>query len=126
MTHPKPSPGAGKQLWPGIFAGMIGALLGLSLLKFGNPLVLDHLVQKPSNLDEFIYQPWPLVWGYGLLGVVLIAGLPLCRWTSNGLAWQSWALVIWFGWQLIASNQTVDARLSWAALSHFAACVVCF
>jgi len=37
---------------PKFFAGLFGALLGLSLLKFGNPVILEeHLDWPPARLS---------------------------------------------------------------------------
>jgi hypothetical protein len=50
-------------------------LLGLGLLKFGNPVILDRLVEPPGEFLEFVVQPWPVAWGYALLAVVGALGL---------------------------------------------------
>ena len=39
-----------KVLRQNIFAALAGAYVGLSLLKFGNPAILDHLIAPPSGL----------------------------------------------------------------------------
>jgi O-antigen ligase len=119
----KPTPG---QLLPTIFAGLFGALLGLSLLKFGNPVVLDKYVVVPNGFWETVLNPWPLAWGFWLLGAVAVIGLLVAH-RPSGLPR---ALVVlplaWLVWEAIAGTQTVDAALTRATLRHFASCVVCF
>jgi len=100
--------------------------MGLTLLKFGNPFILDRLIEKPSNILEFIYQPWPVLWGYCLLAMVTLAGLMAIRIQRTGPQWLTWPLLIWFFWQLIAATQTVDSSLTTAVLKHFSACVICY
>ncbi len=41
-----------RAVMPGIFAGLLGAFLGLSLLKFGNPVIMEKWVTPPSDLYE--------------------------------------------------------------------------
>src|SRR5579863_3043499 len=61
VTPPPAKPGpddAARGRWPMIFAGAFGALLGLCLLKFGNPVILEKKIQEeyggtPSNILEW-------------------------------------------------------------------------
>jgi hypothetical protein len=115
-----------EGLWPKIFAGLAGAWLGLSLIKFGNPIILDRLVEPPTGFWEWIFNSWPVAWGYWMLAVVVVAGATSAR---SQVATPRWLLVVplvWFGWQLAAATQTVDARLSEATVRHFTACVISF
>ncbi len=120
-TGPAEANGVGTKL----FAGLLGGLLGLSLLKFGNPVILDRLVEAPRQVEEFIFSPWPVRWGYALLACVTLAGVLVgCFRTPapRGV----WVLpLIWLGWQALAAAGTVDTNLTLATLPHFAACVVC-
>ncbi len=115
-----------EKVLPGIFAGLFGCLLGLSLLKFGNPAIMERFVTQPTNIYEWIFTPWPAVIGYWLLGVVAMVGLVVARWKVK----VPWALValplIWLIWEALAATQTVSARLTEPTLIHFCTCVVCF
>jgi len=137
-THPRPS-AQGTQLVRNpsnrdakdrlrqIFAGTFGAFLGLSLLKFGNPPIMEKWVTTPANIYEFIYAyPWPIGWAWWLLGLVAVIGLFSARWKPGTPQWLLALPLIWFGWQCVAATQTVDAELTKATLKHFAACVLCF
>ena len=70
---------AGENAWPGVFAGLVGDWLGLSLLKFGNPVILDRLVEAPDGFWEYVFNPWPVAWGYWMLTGLVIAGATISR-----------------------------------------------
>jgi O-Antigen ligase len=113
-------------LWSGLFAGAFGFVLGLALLKFGNPVILDRLVERPGNMLELIFQPWPLRWGYVLLGLCCVTSIATVRFKTQAPAWMIGLPGLWFVWQMLASATTVDAALTRATLVHFGACAVCF
>ena len=117
---------SGKPAWPGVFAGLLGAWLGLSLLKFGNPIILDRLVEPPKGFWEYVFAPWPVGWGYWMLAVLTLGAAPLVRFKTTAPRWLSVLPVIWFLWQLASAARTVEPRLTQATLFHFAACVVCY
>jgi hypothetical protein len=110
-----------------VFAVFFGAFLGLSLLKFGNPPIMEHWVEMPQGLIEFIFQyPWPIGWAYGLLVVVAITGAVTGRWNAAVPKWLVLLPLAWFIWEFIAGVPSVDWGLTKATLVHFAACVGCF
>lgn len=114
------------QISERLFPGLVGAWLGLALLKFGNPVILDRMVEPPKDLYEFLIQPWPVSWGYWMLGALVLLGLTVWRWqTIAPCSLVAWPLA-WLGWQMIAGTQTVDWRLTQPTLVHFGSCVVCF
>src|ERR1039458_7506138 len=88
----KPAPQtAGTQrdeLLPSIFAGLFGAFLGLTLLKFGNPPIMEKYVGTPEWFWEFVFgYPWPIAWAYGMLVLVGVAGIVVARWNSAAPRW---------------------------------------
>jgi O-antigen ligase len=108
------------------FAGVFGAVLGLALLKFGNPIILDRLIDPPSNALEYLFQPWPVRYGYLLLGVCVLVALPLMRLPFPAPRWVLILPLCWLGWQFLSAAQTVDTRLTQPTVIHFVACVLCF
>lgn len=127
-----------------LFPGLLGLWIALALVKFGNPVILDHQIPPPSNLLEVMHQSWPVAWGYVLFGVVMVTGIfaamnppaqrvgaTLERERKPGkrqplatfLPWLCWA---WVGWQFVSSLQTVSPALTQATLPHFAVCALCF
>ena len=112
---------------PRVFAGLFGAFLGLSLLKFGNPPIMEKWVTLPENGYEFLLgYPWPMTWAFLLLAIVTIVGLFIPRTKSTVPRWLLALPLIWFGWQLLSALQTVDSELTKSTVRHFAACLVCF
>jgi hypothetical protein len=128
------------------FPALFGGFLGLTLLKFGNPPVMEKWVTRPTNGWEFILGfPWPINWAYFLLFFVAVGGVfaavrlqsaaravspaptaPLSPWTLPSPKWVSLIPVIWLLWQFLAASDSVQPALSRSTVHHFIACVVCF
>jgi hypothetical protein len=109
------------------FAALFGAFLGLALLKFGNPPIMEKWVNTPTGFYEFLLgYPWPIAWGYWLLVFLTLLGLAVARWESTAPRWLVAIPLLWLGWQAIATSRSVDTSLSVPTLEHFCACVVCF
>ncbi len=125
---PEASPNArpGRTGLPEIFATAAGLFLGLTLMKFGNPPIFDAMVERPGTALELFIQPWPIAWGYGLLGGVALLGLFVVRGPAPVPRWPWLLPLAWFGWQLVSATGTVDARLTRIVLAHFAALVAGF
>ncbi len=110
----------------GWFAAFAGAFFGLALLKFGNPAVLETLVERPTNGWEWLFNAWPVVVGFWLLGGLVVMGLFIARWKTAAPRWLMLLPLVWLIWQFVAATRTVDATLTRATLKHFTACAVCF
>ena len=115
-----------REGWETLFAGAAGLFLALALLKFGNPVILDHRIPTPSTLEDFIYAPWPVVWGQWMLAGLGVLGLLVARWTLPAPRWVPGLLALWLVWQFVAASQTIDGTLTGQTLRHFVACGVCF
>lgn len=115
-----------EDSWDGVFGGAVGLWLGLGLLKFGNPVILDQKIPAPTNREELIFQAWPVSWGYWLLTIVVLLGFKTWRWKAGVPSWLLGVLGVWLGWQAVAATQTVEMTLTLATLKHFVSCVVCF
>jgi len=112
---------------PRIFAGLFGAFLGLCLLKFGNPPVLEKWIDVPEGLWQFLLgYPWPIAWAYWLLALVAVVGVVVARPKSAAPWWLLALPVMWLAWQLIAGAHSADPELTRLTLKHFAASVLCF
>ena len=110
-----------------IFAGAFGAFLGLTLLKFGNPPIMEKWVTTPANIYEFMFgYPWPISWAWCLLVIVVLLGLFCAKWNPHAPRWLLVLPLIWFGWQCVAATQSLDPELTRATLKHFAVCILCF
>ena len=112
-----------------IFALVFGLFLGLCIWKFGNPVILDHVVSVPHSPTEFYREAWPLRWAnWILLPLVLLGTVLVCR---NKISWPQskwlWRLPLaWLGWQFVSATQTVDVGLTTATLWQFSGCVACY
>jgi len=60
-----------------LYAIAFGIFLGLSLIKFGNPVILDQAIARPATLQEAWFQPWPGGWSYWFLVPLALVGLGL-------------------------------------------------
>lgn len=110
-------------------AGMawLGAFLGLALLKFGNPPIMEKWVSPPNDIFEFILgNPWPIAWAYILLGVVAVISLIKTKPFSAAPRWLLILPAAWVLWEMIAGLGTISAELTRPVIGHFVACAVCF
>ncbi|MBE7502258.1 MAG: O-antigen ligase family protein [Verrucomicrobiales bacterium] len=109
------------EQWRPAFAALAGLFLGLALLKFGNPAVLDRLVTAPTNGWEYLLQPWPLAWAYTLLILLAFIGLAVADWRLPTPRWFVALPALWLGWQLLAGAATDDTRLTALTLRYLVA-----
>jgi len=106
---------------------MFGGFLGLALLKFGNPPIMEKWVSYPAGFFEFLVgTPWPTNWAYWLLGLTAVVAVPVLRAKPRPPLWLTLLPAAWFVWQLIAGAFSADFDLSRPTLKHLAACVACF
>ncbi|MBI5384141.1 MAG: O-antigen ligase family protein [Verrucomicrobia bacterium] len=136
---PSEEPGAADRS-SAIFAGAVGLFIAIALLKFGNPVVLEHKLQPPEGFWEWLIWSWPATMGYWLLGGLAVLGIWLVRWPRNQgpdrddrnsnhhalRKWIVWLPLAWFVWQCVSAMMTVNWPLTLATLKHFAAGIVCF
>ncbi len=108
------------------FAALAGLFLGLGLLKFGNPAVVDALVTPPRDGWEWLFMPWPLAWGYAGWGVLVLAALGAACWRRPPQGVVFWLPALWLVWQGVAATGTVDARLTRLHLPYFTSVVAGF
>lgn len=108
------------------FSGLVGLFLALSLLKWGNPVVMDGQVGWPASLEEWKVASWPVVLGYLGFGLILVTSIPVFRFSrAVSIRFQLIPLV-WFGWQVLATIASIQPSLSWSLIPHFAVCVGLF
>ena len=66
-----------------VFAALFGGFLGLSLVKFGNPPIMEKWVTSPGGFLELLLgTPWPIGWAYWLLGLVSGVGVLTAHWNQ--------------------------------------------
>lgn len=121
-----PPAAARATRWQHAFPLIFGAFLGLALLKFCNPPVMDKFVVPPTNGYEWLISAWPNGLGYLILPVVAVGGAFAARLQVCAPRWLIILPLVWLVWQFISATQTVDAELTRATLKHFIACGTCF
>ncbi|MDA1273865.1 MAG: O-antigen ligase family protein [Verrucomicrobia bacterium] len=109
--------------WHASLSAVAGGTLGLSLLKFGNPVIFEGMIAAPSNFWEYVFQPWPVTWGYVMVAVVAVLTLKAGNIRKCSPGWIPFLPIIWFGWQILSSTQSVSPQLSRSTLWHFGATV---
>jgi O-Antigen ligase len=121
VTHPDT---ARLQRYWTIWTIVLGLFLGLGLLKFGNPIILDSEIPAPGSLAEFLYEPWPAFWGQ-IAFLVIASGGILLSWISRGQEprllpdWRCGLPGLWLIWQQLVASHSVDPDLSRPTLRHF-------
>jgi len=119
---PPPERATSSKLLP----ALAGVWIAVTLVKFGNPVILEALVQAPENGLEFLISPWPIRWGYVFVSLLFLGSLPFWRWKLPHPKWLLGFPFLWFLWQLFSATQTVRPDLTNLTILHFAACLACF
>jgi len=117
-----------------LFALVMGFFLFFALVKWGNPVVLDAKSEPPKGLLEIIYMSWPTSWAFGFIIPVVIFGIAsivhskerVFPHITKGFHWVIWLPLLWFGWQLLSTSQSVDGELTFLTMRHFAVCTALF
>jgi O-antigen ligase len=116
-----------SQRLPSLFAAIFGAFLGSSLLKFGNPPLMEQYVLVPQNGYEFVFgSPWPIAWAYATLACVGVLGLLTATWRRPVPYWLIALPIAWLCWQFLSATTSIDSSITTGVLHHFVACLVCF
>lgn len=111
------------RLWTLTF----GAFLGLALLKFPNPALLDALVTPPANGWEWALSSWPLRYAFAPLLALVVTGAWLAR-RATGAGWAVWLPLGWLAWVGLSALAAGAGERPWSGLTllHHAAGVACF
>lgn len=108
------------------FSLLFGAFLGLTLVKFGNAVIMERFFERPTNGWEWFFNPWPFNLAYGILVALGLLGLVAAKWRLPRPVWLVALPLVWLAWQFVAGTHTVEAGLTGMTLKHFAACAGCF
>jgi hypothetical protein len=95
-------------------------------LKFGNPIVLGHKIETPSDPWQFLIGSWPLWWAYLIIFSLSVWGLLHFRWPAGAPVWVLVLPAIWLAFQVVAAGHSVDGALSSRTLMHFFSVVAAF
>ncbi len=109
-----------------VFAGLFGAWIGLSFLKFGNPSLFTTRIAVPEDSLQLLIDPWPLIWGYALMVPLGLIGIRRWNWPRGVPAWIMALPAIWFGVQVLSAFRTIDSTVTAATILHFLSVVAAF
>lgn len=113
-----------------VWTVLVGGLLGLGLLKFGNPIILDSRIPAPKSLSEAWSEPWPADWGFVAVTALVILGavsrVHLVQGKRVPHRLPFLLPLAWLAWQLIATQSSVDTSLSHPTTRHFGGLVFCW
>jgi O-antigen ligase len=126
VSNPNPLDSRRATFWSKVFPLCFGVFLGLTLLKFCNPPVMERFVVPPASGYEWVISTWPTRIGYWLLAGVALVGLCAARFQVSAPRWLVSLPLVWLAWQCLSATQSVDAELTRATLKHFMACAACF
>ena len=111
-----------------IYAIAFGLFLGLAIVKFGNPVILEKIIEAPQSWSDTLHSAWPLQWASWLLGALALLGLPLAfqktRWPASRWLWI--LPTAWIAWQLLSAAQSPHHDLVRVTLWQYAGCVICY
>jgi hypothetical protein len=127
--RPSPHPAASRITGAAIYAVVFGLFLGLAVVKFGNPVILDQVIESPTSLPDFLHDAWPLHWANWLLTILVVIGGAVAVIKKPNWPGKRWLWIlplVWFGWQLLSAVQSPYRELTAATLWQFAGCVACF
>ncbi|HEX4120206.1 MAG TPA: O-antigen ligase family protein [Verrucomicrobiae bacterium] len=111
---------------PLAFPVAAGLFFFVAIIKFGNAVILDYLLQPPANASEFFYESWPAKWGFWLSIPLIAVGLWSTPWNRLKFRWICVLPALWLGWEMIAATRSISPMLTSQTLKHFTVCVALF
>ena len=127
--RPSPSVKTPVAIATEIYAVVFGLFLGLAIWKFGNPVILDHVITAPASWQDALGQAWPLHWANSLMvalvviGAVLILANPF-RWP--GSRWLMALPLVWLAWQFLSAALSPYKDLTVPTLWQYAGCAAAY
>ena len=131
MNTPGSASGAAGPGTVRLFALVFGAFLGLCILKWGNPVILDAQIPMPRDAAEWLQQPWPSRLAAPVLMVLAVVGLVSSKPMESlrGRRIPGMLLVLpalWLAWQSLAAGRSVDPVLTGLTLPQLSGCVAAY
>ena len=120
-----PVPAVSKPGLP-IFAFVAGLFFFLAIIKLSSPVVMNRIIDVPQSASSAFNDLWPPHWEVWLFLPVGLAGLWALEINSTKLHWVIFLPLIWFGWELVSTTQTISLPLSKLTIAHFAVCLGLF
>jgi len=114
---------------PELYSLAFGLFLGLAIVKFGNPVILDQIIFAPTSFSEFWHDAWPLHWANWFLAIMVLVGAGLAtalkpRWPATRWLWI--LPIIWFAWQILAAAHSPYRELTSVTIWQYVGCIACY
>jgi hypothetical protein len=117
-----------------LYALVFGLFLGLCVWKFGDPVVLDHIIDAPATAQDFFNDPWPTHWANWFLvplaawgAILILQRNPAQNCRAALPSYWLWLLPLgWLAWQFAAGSRTVAGSLTANTLWQYGGCVACY
>ncbi len=119
----QPAPTGKWGQWLALAAGL---MVGLSLLKFGTPIVLPQSHASPGELGGWLTDQWPVEIAYFLLIGVFAYGFMGARIPRDIPKWLLWVPMAWLGWQVLATLNSTAHSTSTMMIMYFGIAVGCY
>ena len=131
MNAPRSSSDGVGSGAPRLFALVFGAFLGLCILKWGNPVILEAQIPMPRDVAEWLQQPWPSRLAAPVLMVLAVVGImasrPMDLFRERRVPAVLLVLpVLWLGWQWLSAGRSVDPVLTGWTLPQLTGCLACY
>src|SRR5277367_5851513 len=90
------------------YALAFGLFLGLAILKFGNPVILDGKITPPVSISDYLHDPWPTHWANLILLRLVGLGVLLVFIFRTQRKWLWLLPMTLLIWQFVYAPQNVD------------------
>lgn len=123
------TPGTSRLTATEMYAVAFGLFLGLAIWKFGNPVILDQVIETPNSWSYAWANAWPLHWADRLLLVIAAIGAVLVvakmpRWPAKRWLWI--LPLVWFAWQVLSALRSPYHDLTGVTLWQYGGCLACY
>ena len=112
-----------------LYSIAFGLFLGLAIVKFGNPVILDQVIFTPRAFSDILHDSWPLRWANWFLVAIVLIGATLAittkpRWPATRCLWV--LPLIWFIWQILSAAQSQYHDLTSVTIWQYLGCLACY
>jgi hypothetical protein len=108
------------------FALLAGLFFFVTIIKLGDPVILENVITPPTNLSDAYYESWPPKWGFWMVIPLIIAGVLAIPWNRLKFRWMLALPAVWLAWEFVAAASSEGPDLTGQTMAHFTVCVALF